>query len=67
MPQIDPRNYVLTVVIPCFNEARTIRRIVDAVRASVIVAKEIIVVDDCSTDGTIEILKSEIARQDAAE
>jgi glycosyltransferase involved in cell wall biosynthesis len=58
---IDPDAYVLTIVIPCFNEARTIRTIVDAVRASVIPRKEIIVVDDCSTDGTIDILKAEIA------
>jgi glycosyltransferase involved in cell wall biosynthesis len=61
MPKIDPQTYTLTVVIPCFNEARTIRSIVEAVRAGVIKTKEIIVVDDCSTDGTIEILKSEIA------
>jgi glycosyltransferase involved in cell wall biosynthesis len=60
-PPIDPDAYVLTIVIPCFNEARTIRTIVDAVRASVIPRKEIIVVDDCSTDGTIDILKAEIA------
>ena len=57
---IDPDAYVLTIVIPCFNEARTIRTIVDAVRASVIPRKEIVVVDDCSTDGTIDILKAEI-------
>ncbi|HEX3919660.1 MAG TPA: glycosyltransferase family 2 protein [Caulobacteraceae bacterium] len=61
MPKIDPQTYTLTVVIPCFNEARTIRSIVEAVRAGVIKTKEIIVVDDCSTDGTIDILKSEIA------
>jgi glycosyltransferase involved in cell wall biosynthesis len=61
MPKIDALNYTLTVVIPCFNEARTIRSIVEAVRGSVIKTKEIIVVDDCSTDGTIEILKAEIA------
>ena len=51
----------LSIVIPCYNEKRTIRRIIDAVRAAPYDNKEIIVVDDFSTDGTIEILKNEIA------
>jgi glycosyltransferase involved in cell wall biosynthesis len=50
----------LTIVIPCYNERKTIRTIVDAVRASPVADKEIIVVDDCSTDGTRDILRSEI-------
>jgi glycosyltransferase involved in cell wall biosynthesis len=54
----------LSIVIPCYNEVRTIRTIVDAVRAAPLPAdleREIIVVNDCSTDGTAEILHSEIA------
>lgn len=50
----------LSIVIPCYNEAGTIRQIVDAVRASQVADKEIIVVDDCSSDGTREILKRDI-------
>lgn len=50
----------LSVVIPCYNERKTIRSIIDAVRAAPVAQKEIIVVDDCSTDGTRDILKSEI-------
>ncbi|HVT72659.1 MAG TPA: glycosyltransferase family 2 protein [Lacunisphaera sp.] len=50
----------LSVVIPCYNERTTIRAIVDAVRASPVMDKEIIVVDDCSQDGTRDILRSEI-------
>lgn len=51
----------LSVIIPCYNEEKTIRAIVDAVRASPYDDKEIIIVDDCSRDGTRDILKSEIA------
>ena len=51
----------LSIVIPCYNEARTIRTIVDAVRAAPVADQEIIVVDDCSTDGTREILRNDIA------
>ncbi|HBG06959.1 MAG: glycosyl transferase [Geobacteraceae bacterium GWC2_58_44] len=45
----------LSVVIPVFNEADTIKSILAAVKA-VDIEKEIIVVDDFSTDGTREIL-----------
>lgn len=50
----------LSVVIPCYNERHTIRSIVEAVRAAPVRDKEIIIVDDYSTDGTREILQREI-------
>ena len=46
----------LTIVIPVFNEAKTIEDVVAAVR-EVSYDKEILVVDDGSTDGTREVLK----------
>ena len=52
----------LSVVIPCFNEAATIESIIGAVRASSYAPKEIIVIDDCSSDGTQEILEKLKAR-----
>jgi glycosyltransferase involved in cell wall biosynthesis len=51
----------LSIVIPCYNEARTIRAIVDAVRAAPVADKEIIIVDDCSRDGTRDLLRTQIA------
>ncbi len=51
----------LSVVIPCYNESKTIRHIVDRVRAAPVADKEIIIVDDCSRDGNRDILRTEIA------
>ncbi len=46
---------VLSVLIPVFNERATIETLLDAVHAAP-VRKQVICVDDCSTDGTREIL-----------
>jgi glycosyltransferase involved in cell wall biosynthesis len=51
----------LSVVIPCYNEKATIRALIEAVRAAPYPNKQIIIVDDGSTDGTRELLDSEIA------
>ena len=51
-----PDDLVLSVVIPVYNERNTIREILRQVRA-VPIPKQIILVDDCSTDGTREILQ----------
>ncbi len=51
----------LSIIIPCYNEKKTIRKIVDAVCALPYWDKQIIVVDDCSNDGTRDVLKNEIA------
>ena len=58
-----PDAYRLSVVIPCYNEIHTIARIIDLVQASEIPLKEIIVVDDCSTDGTRELLRAELSQR----
>jgi glycosyltransferase involved in cell wall biosynthesis len=50
----------LSVVIPCFNEITTLERVIDAVRRSPVPNKEIIVVDDGSTDGTRELIQSRL-------
>jgi len=51
-----PDDLVLSVVIPVYNEKSTIHEIVRRVRA-VPIPKQIILVDDCSRDGTREILE----------
>ena len=47
----------VSVVIPCYNEEKTIRTIVGRVMNAGINLHEIIIVDDCSVDGTRAILQ----------
>jgi glycosyltransferase involved in cell wall biosynthesis len=52
-----PPDLQLSVVIPIYNERKTLITVIDRVRA-VPIRKQLILVDDCSTDGTRELLKS---------
>lgn len=47
---------LLSVVIPCFNESATILDLIERVRQAPVPSKQIIVVDDGSSDGTRELL-----------
>ena len=47
---------ILSVIVPVYNEAKTIKQVIDRIIA-VPIEKEIIVVDDSSTDGTDKILR----------
>lgn len=50
-----PRTFKLSVIIPVYNEVRTIERVLAEV-AALPIPKEIIIVDDASTDGTRQVL-----------
>jgi len=50
----------LSVVIPCFNEIETLSTLLRAVNHAPVPDKEIIVVDDGSTDGTADFLRTEV-------
>jgi glycosyltransferase involved in cell wall biosynthesis len=55
---IEPRTLVLSVLVPVYNEKQTARVILEQVRAAIPgVRKEVVVVDDRSTDGTWELLE----------
>ena len=49
----------VSVVIPCYNEIETIETVIQRVQAVDLgLERELVVVDDCSTDGTRELLSS---------
>jgi cellulose synthase/poly-beta-1,6-N-acetylglucosamine synthase-like glycosyltransferase len=53
------KNYSLSIVVPCYNEADSIGKNIEALLASDYPGlKKIIVVDDCSTDNSYKVIKS---------
>lgn len=53
-------DYTLSIIIPCFNERHTIEKLLAKVNQSPVKNKEIIAIDDGSTDGTRELLQNEL-------
>lgn len=52
----------LSIVIPVYNELATISKVIDRVRGVELqIDREIVIVDDCSTDGTKEFLSGRVA------
>lgn len=56
----EAKSKKLSIVIPCYNEENHITALVEKVLQSPIKDKEIIVVDDCSTDNTRAVLEDKI-------
>lgn len=54
---------LLSVIIPCYNEKNTIKKIINEVKNSSYPNQEIVIVDDGSNDGSVEVLKNEIFNQ----
>jgi glycosyltransferase involved in cell wall biosynthesis len=53
-------NFTLSVIIPCYNELATLAELVQKVKIAPVATKEIILVDDHSTDGTTELIRTEM-------
>lgn len=54
---------LLTVIIPCFNEKETIEKLVNKVIKLKKIKKQIIIIDDCSSDGTRKIIKNKLNKK----
>ena len=57
-----PEDFLLSVVIPVYNERNTLPKLLDRVR-EVPIRKEIVLIDDCSQDGTTDLLKEYETRE----
>jgi glycosyltransferase involved in cell wall biosynthesis len=55
-------HYAISIIVPVFNELNTLPKVLDRIRQVMPTETEIIVVDDCSTDGTTEWLQQLPAR-----
>lgn len=53
----------LSIIIPCYNEKRFIAQIVSHVKESPVEKKEIILVDDGSSDGSTDLIKSTLEKE----
>ena len=53
-------NTYLSIIIPCFNEKKTILEIINRVRKITYIKKQIILIDDGSTDGTRDLIKKKL-------
>ena len=54
----DNEQILLSVIVPCFNEIKTLDKVINNIQSSPVESKEIIIVDDFSSDGSREFLKN---------
>jgi len=54
---------IVTIIIPAYNEERTIKKIISKILSVKLYTKQIIVVDDCSTDNTRNIIQKNFSKK----
>ena len=52
---------LISIIIPCFNEKSSIETLLEKVLQQKYLNKQIILVDDCSTDGSTDIIKNKLS------
>jgi glycosyltransferase involved in cell wall biosynthesis len=53
----------LSIIIPCYNEINTISQIIKKIKSVISYDYELIVIDDCSTDGSRELLNDKLKNE----
>ena len=56
-------NTYLTIIIPCYNEKKTIIKIINQIKKLKRIKKQIILVDDGSDDGTKQLIKTKLQKK----
>ncbi len=56
-------NTYLSIIIPCFNEKKTILKVINQIKRLKKIKKQIILVDDGSYDGTRELIKNRLTKK----
>ena len=49
---------ILTIIVPAYNEKKSISKIIDQINEKIIYTKQIIVIDDFSNDGTRDVIQN---------
>ena len=52
---------MLTIIIPVYNEINTLEKLLEKISKIDFISKEIILVDDASTDGTRDLIKNKLS------
>ena len=60
---INVNSIYLSIIIPCFNEKNTLIKILNKIKKIKKIKKQIILIDDFSTDGTREIIKQKLIKK----
>lgn len=53
----------LSIIIPCYNEINTLSELIERVKEAPVAEKQIVLVDDGSTDGTAELIRTTLEKQ----
>jgi len=53
----------LSIIIPCFNEKKTILKVINQIKKIKKLKKQIILIDDASYDGTRNVIKKKLNRK----
>ncbi len=53
----------LSIIIPCYNEKNYLSKLISLVKSSPVKEKDIILVNDCSDDGTTELIRTDLASE----
>ena len=53
---------LITIIVPCYNEKNTLEKLILKLNILKKIKKQIIIIDDGSTDGTTEIIKNKLKK-----